>query len=98
MASAPLPASTCRCGCALLYFAEGSPCVALPEVIRLEVEHHLRKDLTAYVARIKDNYERLLAIFGTLKEIVLPSESDIEQKVSEAFAGFGLHPVPKTPS
>ncbi len=75
---------------ARFYISRKGAHVALPEVIRLEVEHHLRKDLTAYVARIKDNYERLLAIFGTLKEIVLPSESDIEQKVSEAFAGLGV--------
>ena len=65
--------------------------VALPEVVRLEVEHHLRDDLREYISKIKDNHKRLLAIFGTLKQIVLPCEHDVEQKVSEAFASLGVN-------
>jgi len=64
--------------------------VALPEVIRLEVEHHLRNDISSYIAKIKDNHERLLAMFGTLKEIVLPNKTDIEQKIAEGFGSLGV--------
>jgi hypothetical protein len=64
--------------------------VALPEVVRLEVEHHLRKNLHDFISKIKDNHQKLLAVFGTLKEIILPSEDEVEQKVSEAFNSLGV--------
>lgn len=64
--------------------------VALPEVIRLEVEHHLRNDMRSFSDRIKDNHKRLLALFGKLKELVLPTDSEINEKVSQAFTVLGL--------
>jgi hypothetical protein len=76
---------------ARFYILHKNARVALPEVIRLEVEHHLRKDLGDYIAQIKDNYERLLAMFGRLKEIILPNKAEVEQKVSEAFVSLGIN-------
>lgn len=64
--------------------------VALPEVVRLEVEHHLRTEMRKLVTRIKEDHERLLAIFGKMKEIVLPSHEQIESKVLEVFASLGM--------
>lgn len=64
--------------------------VALPEVVRLEVEHHLRNDIRSYISRIKDNHNRLLAMFGTLKQIVLPNETDIVKKIAEALDSLGV--------
>lgn len=75
---------------ARFYIAHKNARVALPEVIRLEVEHHLRKDISSYIAKIKDSHERLLAMFGSLKEIVLPTETEIEKKISEAFSSLGV--------
>jgi hypothetical protein len=72
--------------------------VILPEVIKLETERHLRFHLRTYVANLKKNYDDLLTIFGKLKEIVLPSEDEIDAKVSEVFRNckVELHEVPFT--
>jgi PIN domain len=75
------------------YILRTNASVALPEVIRLEVEHHLRKDIGNYIAQIKDHHGRLLAMFGRLKEVVLPNETEIEQKVSEAFVSLGINVI-----
>ena len=85
-------------GAATRYFiAQKNARVALPEVIRLEVEHHLRTDLRTNVNKIRKSYERLLALFGTLKEVVLPDDEQIEKKVSEAFSlGVDLIDIPFT--
>jgi hypothetical protein len=75
---------------ARFYILQKKARVALPEIVRLEVEHHFRNDIRSYIAKIKDSHERLLAMFGTLKEIVLPNETDIEQKVLEGFGSLGV--------
>jgi hypothetical protein len=75
---------------ARFFILQKSARVALPEVIRLEVEHHLRDMIRSCVAEVKDNHERLLALFGRLKEVVLPNDAQIEQKISEAFSGLGV--------
>ena len=62
----------------------------MPEVVRLEVEHHLRRDLKDYIEEIKKNHRQLLNIFGTLKEIVLPDEAAIEARVGEVFSSLGV--------
>jgi PIN domain len=64
--------------------------VALPEVIRLEVEQHLRKEIRRCVTEVRTNHERLLAVFGMLKEVVLPDDAQIEQKISEGFGSLGV--------
>ena len=62
--------------------------LAIPEVVRLEVEHNLRNRLTERIGSIRTNYSQLLTAFGTLKEIVLPTEADVEAKIRELFASL----------
>ncbi len=64
--------------------------VMLPEVIRLETERHLRAMLREQVAKIRDNHQRLLAVFGRLDEIALPSDAAIDAKVYEVFQTLGV--------
>jgi predicted nucleic acid-binding protein len=45
--------------------------LALPEVVRLEVEHNLRNRLKEYIAGIEANHRQLLTVFGTLKALVV---------------------------
>jgi hypothetical protein len=64
--------------------------VAVPEVVRLEVENHLRTDITEMIEEIAKNHHSLLFMFGRLKEVVLPSEGEIEAKVKSAFRDLGV--------
>jgi hypothetical protein len=64
--------------------------LALPEVVRLEVERNFREKLNAFVANVRDNHRQLLAVFGKLKEVVLPDKSAIENKVAQIFSGVGV--------
>lgn len=65
--------------------------VALPEVVRLETEHNLRNRLREYITAIGDNHRQLLTVFGKLKEVVLPDDNAIENKVGELFSNTGLN-------
>ena len=58
--------------------------VAIPEVIRLEIESELRNDLTTWITSIKDNHRQLLGVFRSLKDIILPEDSEISTVVKEA--------------
>jgi len=60
--------------------------VALLEVIRLEVERHTRRILRDATEDIRRGHRNLLAVFGRLPEVVLPTESAIEAKVTEMFS------------
>jgi len=64
--------------------------LAVPEVVRLEVEHKLRNRLKEYIATIEDNHRQLLTMFGTLKALVVPDPSAIEAKVNDLFSGLGI--------
>jgi hypothetical protein len=64
--------------------------VVLPEVIRLETELRLRDVLNNHISAIIKSYAALLAIFGHLKEIILPNKNEVENKVKEVFANTGL--------
>src|SRR5689334_14662036 len=70
--------------------------VGLPEVIRLEVEWHLRKDIQDMRDQISQNYNRLLGLFGRLPEVVLPTDDEIEAVIANVFsqAGFEVLDVP----
>lgn len=59
--------------------------VVLPEVIQLETKRNLMRHLVDSIEEIGKNYRQLLSIFGMLKEIVLPSESEIHAKASTIF-------------
>lgn len=60
--------------------------VVLPEVIKLETEKHLKSELTKYVENLEKNYRQLLSVFGKLKELVLPNEEAIKEKVDSIFS------------
>lgn len=70
--------------------------VGLPEVIRLEVERHLRIDILAMRKTIRTEHDRLLGLFDTLKEVVLPTDEEVEALVSKTLSqpGFDLFDVP----
>lgn len=60
--------------------------LAIPEVVRLEVRHHLQNTLTEHIETIRDSYRQLLTAFGKLREIVLPTDAEVQSKVEELFA------------
>lgn len=70
--------------------------VGLPEIVRLEVERHLRIDVLTMRERIQTDHNRLLGLFETLKEVVLPTDAEVEKLVLKAFIhpGFDLLEVP----
>ncbi len=70
--------------------------VGLPEVIRLEIERHLRLDIRAMRDRIALEHNRLLGLFDTLREVILPTNAEIETLVGSFFSqsGFDLLEVP----
>ncbi|MGO8943435.1 MAG: PIN domain-containing protein [Syntrophobacteraceae bacterium] len=73
-------------GAAVRFFIKNKGAtLVVPEVIRLETERHLRTELAKYVTELQKNYRQLLAIFGTLKELVLPDNEAIEAKVAAVF-------------
>lgn len=72
------------------YIRQNKVRIALPEVVRLEVEHNLRNSLRDFVSKIADNHRKLLTIFGSLKEVVLPNDFEINQKATQVFSDLGL--------
>ena len=56
--------------------------VAIPEVVRLEVERHLKNDLNQYITDLRDNHRRLLTIFGEMRELTIPSKDDVDARVA----------------
>jgi PIN domain len=75
---------------ARLYLQQKHARLALPEVVRLEVEHNLRNRLREYVSTLQDTHRQLLTIFGTLKELVVPDAPAIEGRVTELFGKLGV--------
>jgi PIN domain len=62
--------------------------IALPEVIRLELEEHLRADLMKHVREMQSSHRALLAIFGRLKLLVLSSQDEIDAKILSAVSSL----------
>jgi len=78
-------------GAAVRFFIkQRSAQIALPEVVRLEVERNFRKNVREYVGKMRENHRQLLAVFGKLKEVVLPDDAAIENKIAEIFSGVGV--------
>lgn len=73
-------------GAAVRFFVKNKGAtVVVPEVVRLETERHLKAVLTQCVEEIGKNYRQLLAVFGKLKELVLPNAQAIEEKAAAVF-------------
>lgn len=67
--------------------------VAIPEVIRLEVEQNLTSRLMKHIDDIRSDYRQLLTAFGTLREIVLPDEEQVRQKIPELFESMQVERI-----
>lgn len=59
--------------------------IAIPEIVRLEVEQNLSSRLLEHIEHIRSAHRQLLTAFGKLREVVLPTEEDVRQKVPELF-------------
>lgn len=60
--------------------------VALPEAIKLETEHNLKNMIRELMSKMVENHRQLLTIFGRMKELVLPDENEIEERVQKLFS------------
>ena len=65
------------------YIQQCGATVAIPEVVRLEVERQFTSYLQELKEKIVDSHRQLLTVFGKLKEVVLPSDEEICAKASE---------------
>lgn len=70
----------------LFYVSQQGSTLAVPEVVRLEVEVHLRTLLQESIDALQTHHRKLLAIFGKLKEMVVPQPEEIDAVVARAFA------------
>lgn len=64
--------------------------LALPEVIRLEVEANLHTKLMSFISVIRESHDQLLTVFGQLPEVVLPTQADVQHLMPELFASVGV--------
>ncbi len=59
--------------------------LAVPEVVRLEVQHNLQARLTEHIDKIQANYHQLLTALGQLRAVVLPNSDEVNTKIQELF-------------
>lgn len=64
--------------------------LALPEVIRLEVEANLQDKLMKFIEGIKDSHDQLLTVFGALREVVLPTQIEVQNLIPQLFESIGV--------
>ncbi len=77
-------------GCAFSHYITVSNIkIGLPEVVEIEAKNNFKKNLINYREDIRKNYNRMLAIFGQMLEIVLPENEVIDQKVEKIFDFHG---------
>ncbi|MDS4026088.1 MAG: PIN domain-containing protein [Candidatus Contendobacter sp.] len=73
-------------GCAFSHYIVVSDIkIGLTEIIEVETKYNLRKHLIDYRENIRKNYNRMLAIFGQMKEIVMPEDETIDKKIEDIF-------------
>ena len=65
------------------YIKEKGADVVVPEVVRLEFEQNFTQKLQKLKQNIIDSHDSLLMVFGELKEVVLPSDEEINNRASE---------------
>lgn len=78
---------------ARFYLKHSGARVAIPEVIRLEVEQNLTSRLMKHIEDIRTDYRQLLTAFGTLREIVLPNEEEVRQKIPELLQSMQVERI-----
>ena len=64
------------------YIQKSGAQIVIPEVVCLELERHLTRDMKTWRDGIEADHRKLLRIFGQLKEIVLPTDEEIQGKAS----------------
>ena len=73
-------------GKAFQFFAkQRGAVIAIPEVVKREVEVNIKEMLESHTDTIDKSYNQLLPIFGAMKEIVLLNENDINNCVASLF-------------
>lgn len=73
-------------GCAFSHYITVSDIkIGLPEIVEIEAKQNFKKNLIKYREDIRKNYNRILAIFGQMLEIILPEDEEIDQKVEKIF-------------
>src|ERR1019366_6334792 len=76
-----------------LFLRQKGARVGLPEVVRLELERHLKKDVRVLIETTRSNHERLLRMFGTLRELVLPTDNHVEELSARIYEALGVELV-----
>lgn len=64
--------------------------LAVPDVIRLEVKANLRRTISEAIEDISRGNRQLLFLFGSIKEILLPSKSEVESLTNRIFENLGV--------
>ena len=77
--------NTSRGAAARFFLKHRGAQLAVPEVVRIEVETNLIQSLSGFISEITKNHRQLLAVFGQLKEVVLPSEDQISERAKSMF-------------
>ena len=72
------------------YLREHKAHIGLPEVVKLETEVHLCTTLNDHIQEIQSSHRQLLAVFGRLKEVVLPTTEEVEALISRVFSSLGV--------
>ncbi|MEZ5593550.1 MAG: PIN domain-containing protein [Gammaproteobacteria bacterium] len=75
---------------ARFYLKRNDAILVLPEVIKLESERNLRSRLNEHISSIRKSHAGLLSVFGTLKEVVLPKENDVDAVIDGLFANLDV--------
>jgi hypothetical protein len=84
-------ALTSNVGSAVRFFLrERKARIGLPEVVRLETEIHLRTALLKHIDDIRSSHRQLLSVFGRLKEVVLPTEAEVDELIGKVFSTLGV--------
>lgn len=62
----------------------------VPEVVRLEVQAHLRRTIAEAMEDVTRGNRQLLSLFGSMKEIILPTQSEVNALVTGVFGCLGM--------
>lgn len=78
-------------GSAVRYFiSESGGTVAVPEVVQREVQVHLASEMKQSKRDIAKAHRKLLAMFGSLHEVVTPSDDAIDQLAQSVVDRIGV--------
>lgn len=78
------------------YLAKRDYGLALPEVVKLEVEKHFKRDVANLKRDVTEKHKKLLSLMGKANALCLPSEAEIDQSAANIFASLKL-PIRELP-